>query len=67
MFDSGVTCKEKLDTSHSQGSKGYADVTRFRANVGQLCVSMSLCSLVNYSIKRINTSNDLVQAMNMEK
>ena len=23
---------------------------------------MSLCSMVNYSIKRINTSNDLVQA-----
>ena len=67
MFDSGVICKEKLDASHSQGSKDYADVTRFRANAGQLCVSMSLCSLANYSIKRINTSNDLVQAMNMEK
>ena len=53
MFDSGVICKEKLDASHSQGSNGYADLTRFRANVGQLCVSMSLCSLVNYSIKRI--------------
>ena len=53
MFDSGLICKEKLHASHSQGSKGYADVTRFRANVGQLCVSMSLCSLANYSIKRI--------------
>ena len=53
MFDSGLICKEKLDASNSQGSKGYADLTRFRANVGQLCVSMSLCSLVNYSIKRI--------------
>ena len=67
MFDSGMICKEKLDASHSQGSKGYADIMRFRANAGQLCVSMSLCSMVNYSIKRINTSNDLVQAMNMEK
>ena len=38
MFDSGVICKEKLDASHSQGSKGYADVTRFRANAGQLCL-----------------------------
>ena len=53
MFDSGLICKEKLDASHSQESKGYADLTRFLANVGQLCVSMSLCSLVNYSIKRI--------------
>ena len=53
MFDSGVICKEKLDACHSQGSKDYADLTRFRANVGQLCVSMSLCSFVNYSIKRI--------------
>ena len=65
MFDSGLICKEKLDASHSQGSKGYDDLTRFRANAGQLCVSMSLCSLVNYSFKRINTSNDLVQALNM--
>ena len=66
MFDSAVICKEKLDASHSQGSKGYADLTRFRANAGQLCVSMSLCAMVNYSTKRVNTSNDLIQAMNME-
>ena len=45
----GWYCKEKLDASHSQGSKGYADVTRFRANAGQLCVSSTvLCSVANW-------------------
>lgn len=49
-----------IKAPYSQG-----DVTIFGTNVGQQCVSMSLCALVYNNIRGINNYNDLVQIMNI--
>ena len=49
-----------IKAPYSQG-----DTTISSANAGQQCVAMSFCALVYNTVKAINSSNYLVQIMNI--